>query len=63
MIPIAFFPFILEIFYLIQQNSIIGHSESKVDEVVCIIIALVFPFFSTIYEQLWLRHQNELSWR
>ena len=24
---------------------------------------MVFPFFSTIYEQLWLRHQNELSWR
>ena len=23
----------------------------------------IFTFFSTIYEQLWLRHQNELSWR
>lgn len=53
----------LTILFFIFDNIEDSNRKMTAGEIVCFLLALILPIFSTVFEQLWLRHQNELSWR
>ncbi|OMJ92465.1 hypothetical protein SteCoe_4807 [Stentor coeruleus] len=63
MIAIGLISIGLTIVFFIFDDVEDSNKKITPGEIVCLSLALILPIFSTVFEQLWLRHQNELSWR
>ena len=63
MIPLGIIGLILGVVYVAKDNSNDTSDSLTSGELVCIMFALVLPFFSTFYEQFWIRKQATFSWR
>ncbi|OMJ66817.1 hypothetical protein SteCoe_36201 [Stentor coeruleus] len=53
----------LTVLSLVFGNTDDSNNKITGGEFIFLLLALVFPIFSTIIEQLWLRYQSELSWK
>lgn len=63
MVPLAVIGLIFAIISFASPEHNDSDDSFTAGEVVAIIFALLLPFFSTIYEQLWIRNQNTLCWK